>query len=209
VSGNVSLYNETPKAAIYPTPLVVTAGLVSHREFYVSGGCIREGDAVCLVGPVLGSLGASRWQMLCGGGVDAGPRGVTWTYDPEMERAFAERAAATSRKARVRSGRVIAGGGLAVALAKSAIACGIGIEIDTAGFGECGLTRSLFSEGGPRAVYFVQDESLDKFFSIWDGYPALRLGTVCGDSLKIGDVFEVTVQELRHAFKEGSHLLRS
>ncbi|MDR1482284.1 MAG: phosphoribosylformylglycinamidine synthase subunit PurL [Synergistaceae bacterium] len=210
VSGNVSLYNETPRGAIYPAPLVVTAGLVSHREFYVPSGDMEEGDAICLVGPVSGSLGASRWQMLCGGGSETGPRGATWTYDPEMERAFAERAAATSRKARVRSGRVIAGGGLAVALAKSAIASGIGIEIDMAGFGAYAydLTYLLFSEGGPRAIYSVQAESLDKFFSIWDGYPALRLGTVRGDLLKIGTEFELSVWELRNAFKEGKPLLR-
>ena len=209
VSGNVSLYNETPRGGIYPAPLVVTAGLVSHREFYVSCAGAREGDAVYLVGPVAGSLGASRWQMLCGGGAGTGPRGAAWAYDAGMERAFLERAIAAARKARVRCGRVIAGGGLAVALAKSAIADDIGIEIDPDGFGGCDLTESLFSEGGPRAVYFVQADNLDKFLSIWDGYPAVRLGVVRGRSLRAQDAFDLPVHELRRAFKEGARLLGS
>ncbi|MDR3354700.1 MAG: phosphoribosylformylglycinamidine synthase subunit PurL [Synergistaceae bacterium] len=209
VSGNVSLYNETSRGGIYPAPLIVTAGLVPHREFYVSCAGAREGDVVCLVGPPEGSLGASRWQMLCRGGAATGPRGATWIYDSEMEMAFSERAIATSRKAYVRSGRVIAGGGLAAALAKSAIADDIGIEIDLGEFGDRDLTGFLFSEGGPRAVYFIQADGLDKFFSIWDGYPAVRLGVVRGDSLKAGGAFDLPIQDLRRAFKDGRRLLRS
>ncbi|MDR1885838.1 MAG: phosphoribosylformylglycinamidine synthase subunit PurL [Synergistaceae bacterium] len=209
VSGNVSLYNETPRGGIYPVPLVVTAGLVSHCAYYVSCGRAREGDAVCLVGPAAGSLGASRWQVICGGAGSSEPLGDVWAYDPNMEHAFAERAIATSRRACVRGGRVIAGGGLAVALAKSAIFCGLGMEVDLGELGGSGLTEVLFSEGGPRAVYAVQPECLDKFLSIWDGYPVARIGTVRGDTLKFGDVFELPVSELRYAFTEGDRLLRS
>jgi phosphoribosylformylglycinamidine synthase len=168
-----------------------------------------EGDLLCIVGPVTGSLGASRWQMLCHNGESAGPRGATWAYDPGMEAAFAERAVATSRKGCVSGGRVITGGGLAVALAKSAILCGVGAEIDPEAFGGCGLTEALFSEGGPRAFYAVHADNLGKFLSIWDGYPVARLGEFRGDSLKVIDAFELPVQELRYAFREGDRLLRS
>ncbi|MDR3333116.1 MAG: phosphoribosylformylglycinamidine synthase subunit PurL [Synergistaceae bacterium] len=207
VSGNVSLYNETSRGGIYPTPLVVTAGLVSHCAYYLSCGEARAGDIVYLAGPAQGSLGASRWQIVCHGGYGAGPRGATWRYDPEIEKSFAERTLATSRKSCAASARVIAGGGLAVALAKETIFSGVGFEIDTEEIAKHGITEVLFSEGGPRAVYMVRPDSEDKFLAIWDGYPIVRLGQAGGDSLIVKGAFELSSRELRRAFYDGDRLL--
>ena len=65
VSGNVSLYNETSRGGIYPTPLVVSVGIVPHFTYYIPCGKAQEGDFVFLVGEKAGSIGASRWQRLC------------------------------------------------------------------------------------------------------------------------------------------------
>jgi phosphoribosylformylglycinamidine synthase len=202
VSGNVSLYNETASGGIYPTPLVVTAGLVPHFAYLVRCGCAKEGDLVYLVGPCAGSLGASRWQVLCHGG-SREPRGVTWAYDPSMEREFARRALSTSRKAVVSGARVIAGGGLAVALAKEAIYSGVGMSVD---LGPGDATANLFGEGGPRALYFVSPASSEKFLSIWEGYPLIPLGRAVGESLRIGGMIDVSLSRLRAAFFSGSLL---
>lgn len=203
VSGNVSLYNETSRGGIYPTPLVVTAGLVSHLGYYVPCGASLEGDAVYLVGPISGSLGASRWQVLCAEGSYAAPKGATHRYNPEMEREFNERALKSSRRAGVESARVVAGGGLAAALAKECIATGLGMEIDLGGCGGAEATAVLFGEGGPRAVYFVHRENEEKFLSVWEGYPTMRLGTVGGGSLAVNGVMSVPVSELRDVFHNG------
>ncbi|MDR3255467.1 MAG: phosphoribosylformylglycinamidine synthase subunit PurL [Synergistaceae bacterium] len=205
VSGNVSLYNETPRGGIYPTPLVVTAGLVPHFAYFVRCGCAKEGDVIYLVGPTNGSLGASRWQVLCcepGAGQSA-PRGVTWEYNPSMERDFAVRARTASRKAVVGSARVIAGGGVAVALAKEAIYSGLGMS---ANLGSLDMTAALFSEGGPRALYFVQPANAEKFSFIWDGYPLMSIGRVGGESLRIDGAIDIGLDELRAAFYFGGLL---
>ncbi|MDR1471140.1 MAG: phosphoribosylformylglycinamidine synthase subunit PurL [Synergistaceae bacterium] len=201
VSGNVSLYNETPRGGIYPVPLVVTVGLVAHRAYYVSGGGALPGDVVYLVGPTSASLGASRWQVLCGGSGCARPQGSTWAYDAKMEAEFAERALASSRKAGIRSARVVAGGGLAAALAKEVIYSGVGMEI---GLGSLDPTETLFSEGGPRAVYIVSQDKEEKFVRVWEGYPMTRIGNVSGTSLVIHGIGELSLEELEAEFFGGA-----
>jgi phosphoribosylformylglycinamidine synthase len=202
VSGNVSLYNETSRGGIYPVPLVVTAGLVPHFAYFVRCGCVEEGDLVYLVGPKTGSLGASRWQTLCS---DASmtPRGATCAFDAPLERAFASRALATSRKAVARSARVIAGGGAAVALAKEMLASGVGMNVS---FRSGDALSMLFGEGGPRALYFVHSESADKFLSLWDGYPVILLGSAEGSSLSIEGMREIGMDELGKAHFAGGLL---
>lgn len=200
VSGNVSLYNETPRGGIYPTPLVVTAGLVPHYAYFVSGGHAHDGDDIYLVGPSAGSLGSSRWQMLCNGG-SLKPRGVTWRFDAALERDFISKALFVSRKADIKkSARVVSGGGLAVALAKEAIYSGVGMDIDLA---DKNPLEVLFSEGGPRAVYIIPSAASEKFLACWKGYPVTRLGRVGGDSLVVRGFLEIHRDELAGAFFGG------
>ncbi len=204
VSGNVSLYNETARGGIYPTPLVVVAGLISHWGYYVPCGNAMEGDIVYFVGPLAASLGGSRWQAMFGGEL----RGATNKYDYEAERAFADRALTTARRAGVESARVVAGGGLAVALAKEAIMSDIGIRADFGEMDAAEATRTLFGEGGPRAVYMVHPENEDKFLSIWEGFSAIRIGEVGGDALRIEGICDLPLCDLCAAFFDGESLLQ-
>ncbi len=201
VSGNVSLYNETPRGGIYPTPVVVAAGLVSHCGYYLPAGEAKEGDAVYLVGLEPGSLGASRWQILCSENSRAKPQGITHKYDAKMEEKFAERATETTRKGAAGSARALAGGGLAVALAQEAIASNLGMDISLPA-GD--LTAVLFGEGGPRALYFVSEENREKFMTIWEGYPVANIGTVDGASLNIQNTLNIGLDDLGKAFHGGS-----
>jgi phosphoribosylformylglycinamidine synthase len=201
VSGNVSLYNETPRGAIYPAPLVVTAGVVPHYAYFVSGGHAREGDLIFLAGPATGSLGGSRWQVLCSDPGRMTPRGATSRYDAEAEIAFVSRALFTSKKADIKkSARVVAGGGLAAALAKEAILSGQGMTIEL----ERDPLAAMFGEGGPRAIYIVTPASADQFLACWEGFPVALIGRVGGKSLVVRDFMEAPVDELRSAFYGGA-----
>lgn len=186
VSGNVSLYNETARGAICPTPLVVTAGLVSHVGYYVPSGRASAEDLIYLVGPRVGSLGSSRWQVLCGSDGHV-PQGATVEFSSHHEREFTTRARATSRKSAVDSVRVAAGGGVAVAAALEMMSAGVSIELmigcgdetaDSETISRELLTQILFSEGGPRALYFVKKNAEEKFLAIWEGYPCEKIGRV-------------------------------
>ena len=194
VSGNVSLYNETANDRIYPTPLVVTAGLLTDRDLIVRAGMTKEGDYIYIVGKTEGSLAASRWQSAKNGK----PLGKTVEPDLEAEKSFRERALKTAREQAAVSGRVAAGGGLATALANEAIASGVGMEITL----EPGASVEslLFSEGGARAVYSVAPEKAAEFERIWSGFPAVKAGRAGGKSFVWKNIFSLTLDELTEAF---------
>ncbi len=194
VSGNVSLYNETANDRIYPTPLVVTAGLLTDRDLVIRAGMTKEGDYIYIVGKTEGSLSASRYQSAKNGK----PLGKTVEPDPEAEKAFRERAIKTAREQAAVSGRVAAGGGLATALANEAIASGTGMEITLEP--EASVESLLFSEGGARAIYSVTPEKAAEFEKIWSGFPAVRAGKAGGKNFVWKNILSLTLDELTEAF---------
>lgn len=194
VSGNVSMYNETASGKIYPTPLVVTAGLIEDRDNLLRSGVTKEGDIIYLVGEREGSLGASRLQALKQGK----PKGRTVKPDFEKEALFLERALKTAKAGSARSARTVAGGGIAVALAKESLDSNVGAQID---FERTIGISLLFSEGGPRAIYSVPADKEDEFKSIWDGFPAERIGTAGGENLSLKGAFSLPIGKLKKAFK--------
>ena len=197
VSGNVSLYNETAGGRIYPTPLVVTAGLLTDRDQLLRAGRTKAGDIVYMVGDEKGSLGASRYQELKSGK----PLGKTVAPDFEKEKAFRERALKTAREHLAGSGRVLAGGGLAVALASEAIASGCGLKLDLQPQTE--KEAALFSEGGARAIYSVPQQQAAAFEKCWAGFPCRKIGAAGGNNLTCGGSFYIPLAELKKTFAEG------
>lgn len=190
VSGNVSLYNETASTRIYPTPLVGIVGLFEEQSDLLHSGCWAEGDHIFLVGPMNAALDGSQYQIRRTGGVSGRPLPVI----PAMEADFRDRALKTSRDGLARSGRSLAGGGLAIALAKEAGATGLGasVSFDVP-------TRKdvlLFGEGGPRALYAVPSDKVLLFRKLWGGYPMMEIGRVGGETLQVEGAFDVALKDL-------------
>lgn len=196
VSGNVSLYNETATDRIYPTPLVVTAGLVTDRDKTIRAGRTKERDFIYLVGGPEGSLGATRYQQA----KDGRPLGKTVDPNPEAEKAFRDGAIKTAQRQLASSGRVVAGGGLAAALANEAIASGVGMKIELAPRGN--VEALLFSEGRARAVYSVSPEKAAAFEDAWSGFPCVKAGEAGGDRFDWRGIFSLPIEELEKAFTE-------
>jgi phosphoribosylformylglycinamidine synthase II len=127
VGGNVSLYNETDRGPIYPTPVVGMVGEVPDPSA-TPGLALGEGDAIALVGPFRPSLAGSEL---------AKQRGELEPGLPTIDIAAAKEALVHVRDA-VRDGMVrvahdVSDGGLAVALAELAITGDIGLEVDLGG----------------------------------------------------------------------------
>ena len=195
VSGNVSLYNETPQRKILPTPLVVAAGLLSDLDGFLPWSRWREGDHLFLAGMPSAALGASRYLLRTFGLL----RGKTLSFDAGAEQDFAARARRTAKEGAARSARALAGGGLAVALAKEAMESGIGARLDVQI-----PTRPdvfLFGEGGPRALYAVPSVSLPLFRNIWRGFPLTELGVATGNILDVKRGFSLSLAELRDSWR--------
>ena len=125
VGGNVSLYNEGPEGPIYPTPVIGMVGELPDPARAAGIAFRAAGDAIALAGPFAPSLAGSELAKLRG---ELGP-GL-----PETHIEASGRAIAAVREA-VRSGAIasahdISDGGLACALAESAIAGGLGATVD-------------------------------------------------------------------------------
>ncbi len=200
VSGNVSLYNETPDGPIPPTPVVGTIGLLEDRSRAVPMRW-RAGDEIFLLGPLTDdadSLAASElaWQR--------GHLGGKPTLD------LGAGAALVLLLARLAEARLVAGlhdasvGGLAVALARMAIesAGGAAVEITEARlpaavlFGERpGRVLAAVPPGSEREVLATADEL---------GVASMHLGRAGGGTLRIAcgtRLVEASVDELREAWQ--------
>jgi phosphoribosylformylglycinamidine synthase II len=144
VGGNVSLYNEGPEGPIYPTPVVGMVGELSDPARTAPSAFAREGDAIALLGPFEPSLAGSELAKLRG------------ELDIGLPRSDVTAVAAACRAVRdaVRTGKLasahdVSDGGLACALAESAIGGGLGCRVDLQPLRERGCTpeEALFGEG--------------------------------------------------------------
>ena len=124
VSGNVSLYNETAAGAIYPTPVVGMVGLLPDIKHRVDMSFKDEGDIVVLLGRLRDELGGSEYLAVCHG-VESGAVPVV---DLDEEKKLIELSLELIGKDMLKSCHDISEGGLAVALAESAIKGNIGFK---------------------------------------------------------------------------------
>jgi phosphoribosylformylglycinamidine synthase subunit PurL len=175
VGGNVSLYNEGPDGPIYPTPVVGMVGELPDPERVAGSAFAAPSDTIALLGPFAPTMMGSELAKQRGA-LDAGlPR-------PDVTAVAA--ACATVRDA-VRAGRLasahdVSDGGLAVALAESAIGSGLGCQVDLQPLRERGCTpeEALFGEGSGGFLLSGDRAALEEL-------GAIAIGEVGGDSIEI------------------------
>ena len=165
------------------------AGVGGERE-----GRSEEGEPREQGGAKEGSLGGAGEQ----GGTDGKPRGKTCAPEYEAEKKFRDAALATAHGQLAKSGRVVAGGGLATTLANEAIASETGMKLTLAP--ETTVEALLFSEGGPRAVYAVAPEKAAEFENAWKALGFVKIGEAGGDSFDWDGIMSLSVAELTAAF---------
>jgi phosphoribosylformylglycinamidine synthase subunit PurL len=147
VSGNVSLYNETPGGPILPTPVVGTVGIVQDRSILPRVGW-REGEELWL-------LGATGFDVASLAGSELAWRRERHGGRPTLEVEPIRRLVAflPTVSGTITAAHDAAVGGLGVALARMAIASGVGATIDLPGEGS--PTAALFGERPGRVIVSV------------------------------------------------------
>ena len=197
--GNVSLYNETRRddgtlQPIHPTPVVGMVGLVDDIRSVVGLGWRQPGDQVVLLGVTpqeldderLGLAGSSYQQLIQGDLAGRPPRvdlGLEQAVQGLVRRAIADGLIASAHDS--------SDGGLAVALAESSIASGLGVTLDLTASTQR-LERLLFAEGGARIVVSVKAEQA----AAWND---LLAGTPDVPATEIGQVSEEAQFQIRCA----------
>jgi phosphoribosylformylglycinamidine synthase len=240
ISGNVSLYNETnasteasvssaePLAevggAVWPTPVVGMLGLLEDVDRRCGMGFLREGDRAFLLGAGLEApvetLGGSDYVRELHGRLAGRPH-IDLALEVRVQRACLE----AIREGLVRSAHDCSHGGLAVALAESCIAGGMGLD----GSAEASVSSAeplaevasqaqitgrvdaaLFGEAQSRIVVSAASEREERLRELARAHdvPLTPLGTVGGSRLRIGPhgdprSVDVSLADLSQAYEEG------
>jgi phosphoribosylformylglycinamidine synthase len=202
VSGNVSLYNETPDGPILPTPVIGTVGLLEDRSRLVPMRW-RADDEIWLLGDAgldPSALAASElaWRKGRHGGaprleIDAAVRSVRLLV-------------ALAGDGILAGAHDLSVGGLGVAMARMAIAsdCGAAVKLPS-GAAEW-PTAALFGERTGRALVAVAPDHGKRVAdaAARAGVPAQRLGTAQGRELAIqlpGSSLQLSVAALASAWE--------
>ena len=175
IGGNVSLYNENTRGAIYPTPVVGMVGLIHDTDHITTQGFKKDGDVIFLLGETKAELGGSEFQYIVHGKTEGRPPGL----DLVVEKQLLDGVLDSIQSGLVQSAHDLSEGGLAVALAESCISGKLGAEITL----ESGGLRNdhlLFSESQSRILLSVSAEQAEALASKLAEHkvPARRIGKV-------------------------------
>jgi phosphoribosylformylglycinamidine synthase len=190
--GNVSLYNQTGDVAINPTPVIGVLGVHDDVRTRVGSGWQAAGETVLLLGETREELGGSAWAATVHGHLGGTPPLAVLP----AERALGELLGALAREGQLTSAHDLADGGLAQALAESALRHGTGARLTLA----ADPFVALFSESGARVLVTTTDPEAVQASAAWAGIPATELGTTGGDAVVVEGVLELPLAELRAAW---------
>ena len=209
VSGNASMYNQSSGKDIYPTPIIGSLGLLEDVEKHATVAFKTEGDAIVLLGTDstwdgIDGLAASEYLDLIHGKVEGQP---ALDLDLEIRTQTVCRDAIASDL--IASGHDVSDGGLAIAIAESAIIGGIGASITEAP-GER-WDAAMFGETQSRILVSLSPENLSKLKDITSALnvPMTLIGSVGGDSLSFGDSISTPLVDADDAWKNGFTLATS
>lgn len=175
--GNVSLYNENPRGAIYPTPTIGMVGVVEDLDHITTSAFRSPGDAILLLGRNADELGGSEYLKAVHGRVAGDAPRIDLAAERALQRALLE----AIRAGLVRSAHDCAEGGLAVTLAESAFAdptAPFGVEVELAD--DRPLPGLLFGETQSRVIVSCSPADVAEVQRIAGrhGVPVARIGTV-------------------------------
>jgi phosphoribosylformylglycinamidine synthase len=175
--GNVSLYNENPTGAVFPTPVVGMIGLIDSISHITRSSFHRSGDDIVLLGEPTAELGGSEYLARIHDTVAGAPPAV----DLDKERLLIDALLDAIQGGLVSSAHDCSDGGLAVALAECCMMDRngqFGASIDLTEWSDIPTRALLFGEAQGRIV--VSTDRADRVLEIAKKYgvPARVIGTV-------------------------------
>jgi phosphoribosylformylglycinamidine synthase len=193
--GNVSFYNESGGSAIWPTPIVGMLGLIEDYRLLVRPGFPGPGFLVYLLGETFPELGGSEFAQVVLRSVSGHPPALDLAREASLHQMLVEAA----RGDLLGSAHDCSDGGLAVALAESALAGDTGFAVSLPG--DEPWYVALFSESASRAVVSVAPEKAEAVEALASAHhlPLSRLGETGGPGMVFDSLLEISVEEVRSA----------
>ncbi|MFX3636347.1 MAG: phosphoribosylformylglycinamidine synthase subunit PurL [Candidatus Pristimantibacillus sp.] len=203
IGGNVSLYNENAKGAIYPTPVIGMVGLVHDIDHITTQGFKNEGDVIILVGETHAEFGGSELQYVMNGTAAGRPPVIDLAAEKTMLGAVLK----AIQTGLVASAHDLSEGGLAVALAESCISGGgLGADVNVAT--ELRADHILFSESQSRILLSAKPEQAAALQALLNEQKVVNnvIGTVTGSNLTVNingkAGISTPVQQLEKVWKD-------
>lgn len=214
ISGNVSLYNETPDGSIYPTPAIGMLGVIDDADKRCTSEFKGDGDVIMLISGLrydsgektnaceLESLGGSEYLKTVHGLVAGRPPAMDLAREKHVHEAVLN----GIDNGVINSAHDCADGGLAIALAESCILGGIGADVKLTA--NCAPAAALFAETQSRIIVTVSPNELGALRQIADDCKAecTVLGKTGGQSMRITvndvEVVNVPVSDMGSSWRD-------
>ncbi|MBX9927436.1 MAG: phosphoribosylformylglycinamidine synthase subunit PurL [Gemmatimonadaceae bacterium] len=173
--GNVSLYNENPSGAVYPTPTIGMVGVIEDASHVMPSAFRSAGDAIVLLGENTDEIGASEYLATIHGVVAGAPPACDLTAEAALIEALLELAASGV----ARSAHDCSDGGLAVALAECCVGTRerpVGAQVDLTAWSALPTRALLFGEAQGRVLVSTTDAERVLAIAKAHGVPARVIG---------------------------------
>jgi phosphoribosylformylglycinamidine synthase subunit PurL len=198
--GNVSFYNESPTASVYPTPVIGMLGVLDDIRKAPRSYFMNPGRAVILLGTTYGHLGGSTYLAA----IHERVAGDAPALDMKKELRLYGLLASLVDATLIESAHDCADGGLAVALAESCILgerTWIGATVQLHGPG-LRTDQMLFGEDQTRVIISCTMENAQKVETLTRaaGIESSVIGKTGGDGLVIEGILDVPVEELGRSY---------
>ncbi len=196
ISGKDSMKNDyvngDTRISIPPTLLISAISAVKDARKCVTMDFKEARDLIIVVGKTYGELAGSEYFS---------ERGVMGNICPKVDGEQALRTYRAVEKAialgLVRSAHDVSDGGLAVALAESAFAGGLGAEIDCSAIPQAGVFRDdhlLFSESQSRFVLTTKKQDLARLAALFEGVSYGTVGKVTeGPRFRVRGIYGTSI----------------
>ncbi len=203
ISGNVSFYNESPKASVPPTPQIVGIGITKDIRKCVSSYFKGENNNLYLIGITHRELGGSEYYKMMGI-----KNGDIPKVDVNLLKNCIKGLLISNEKGYISSCHDISEGGLAICLSEMSIGGDLGAIIDISDINK-NLRDDfvLFSESNTRWIAEIISENSNNFENILNKFniPFINLGKTIGKNLIIKNksniIIDQKVEDIRNKWK--------
>ncbi|PKD42836.1 phosphoribosylformylglycinamidine synthase subunit PurL [Rhodohalobacter barkolensis] len=197
--GNVSLYNENPNGAIFPTPVIGMLGLIEDVENHTMTPQFKnEGDIIYYLGADRKGLGGSEYIKA----VHGLTTGNAPELDLDLEVNLQQTVLNLIHSKVVNAAHDLSDGGLVVALAEMSIHSGLGADVSLEKMSG-GTYEVLFSEAQSGIVVTVDKENVAKLEAEMgkSNVPFHAIGVVSGNTFTINQTVNLPVSKITDVYE--------
>ena len=195
--GNVSLYNENPGGAIYPTPVIGMLGLIKDIDKSINHRFKASGDLIYILGGLCSELGGTEYLKVWHDTI----AGKIPSLDIEMELRLQDLILSLIEEGILASAHDVSDGGMLCAVVESALETGLGVELTF--LTEGSKAAIYFGEDQSRVIVSVKPENKDRFEALakTGSIPVILLGKVMDvPNLIVNNDINLTLEALRQVW---------